>query len=584
MKRVLIKYVLFYICVLAIGTMLFDVGFEQGSRAIQFISNVYFVLLLLLIIGLPFRLFFTFPENPKISILILEVIYWAFLILLLFSLEFSPFSKTPFIGIFIHKYWLFAAFVIGLIKEISGLKINLMYKKANPALIFSGSFFALILAGSFLLILPRATYSGISYTNALFTSTSAVCVTGLVVVDTGTYFTRFGQVIIMTLIQLGGIGIMTFTSFFAYFFKGKSSYQNLILLGNLTNVNKMSEVFGTLKKVIIFTLLIEAFGIGLIYLNLSDCMTADEPRKLFFSVFHSISAFCNAGFSTLSDSFYDIRFRYNYLIHLVIASLFIIGGLGFPVVLNFFAFLKYIFIRHIFRWNRKREVIFKAHVINLNTRLVVYTTLILIGLGTLSFFVLEYNNTLAEHQGAGKILTAFFGAVTPRTAGFNTVETGSLYVTTMILLIGLMWIGASPASTGGGIKTSTFALAVLNVISQAKGRNRVEIFRREIPELSLNRAFTFMVLSVVIIGIAVFSLSITEPDKAFADILFETFSAFGTVGLSRGITNDLSVPGRYIIMLAMFIGRVGTLTLLVAFLRKTRSVIYQYPHEEILIN
>ncbi|MBN1970814.1 MAG: ATPase, partial [Candidatus Delongbacteria bacterium] len=394
----------------------------------------------------------------------------------------------------------------------------------------------------------------------------------------------FGQSVIMVLIQLGGIGIMTFTSFFAYFFMGGTSYHNLILLGALTSENKISKVLGTLKKILFFTLLVEAFGFVLIYFNLKFNTLPTHQNIVFFSVFHTVSSFCNAGFSTLSDSFYDINFRFNYLLHITIALLFIIGGLGFPVIINVYAWIKHVLINRILRLNKRREVLHKAHVFSLNTKLVLYTTLILLIAGTLSFLILEFNNTLAEHKGLGKIITAFFGAVTPRTAGFNTIDTAAIRIPTLMFIVLLMWIGASPASTGGGIKTSTFALAVLNVIHLARGKNKVELNRRQIPENSLMRSFSFVFLSLFLIGMVIFFLLISEPDKQATDLIFEAFSAFSTVGLSRGITGDLSVAGRYIIILAMFVGRVGALTFLASFLRKSTNKMFQYPTEGILIN
>ncbi len=584
MKIEYLKNLSLYGSTLAVCTMLFDVGFEQGDNLSQFINYLYLFFLILIIVGVPLKYIIEFPRNQKTRLFIIDSVYWFFLIVLLFSTKFSPLANPPFINFFTHKSWLFLAFCIGLIRELTGLELNLKYKKTNPALIFAESFGVLIVIGAFLLLLPRATYNGIDFSDALFTSTSAVCVTGLIVVDTGTHFTLFGQSIIMILIQLGGIGIMTFTSFFGFFFRGGSSYSNLILLRSFTNVEKMADVLKTLWKILLFTFLIEAIGFGLIYINVTGYSNMDENGKLFFSAFHAISAFCNAGFSTLSDSFYDIRFRFNYPLHLIIALLFIVGGLGFPVVINFYKYFKHFILNRLLRWNRKRVVIFKVHLINLNTKMVVYTTLVLITVGTIMFLILEYKNTLAIHHGAGKLITAFFGAVTPRTAGFNTIETDSILHSTMMLVIVLMWIGASPASTGGGIKTSTFALAILNAVSLVKGSNRLEFSRREIPGLSFKRAFAFLTLSLLVIGSATFLLLLTDPDKAFSDILFETFSAFSTVGLSRGITGELSLAGRYVIILTMFIGRIGLLTLLIAFFRRVQRIVYQYPSEDILIN
>jgi len=406
----------------------------------------------------------------------------------------------------------------------------------------------------------------------------------LTVVDTGSSFTTLGQSMIMILIQLGGLGIMTFTSFFVLFFSGKASYRSLIIIGDLASERKIASVFTTLLQILLFTLLIESAGGFLIYASLED-HAADIPGgRAFFSVFHTISGFCNAGFSTLPLNLYDMDFRFNYPLHLVIALLIIAGGLGFPVIINLYHYLGLMFLRILKRSRGNRAKFLPEHVITLHTRIVLVTTFWLIAAGTIAFLALEYDNTLSDHHGIGKWITAFFGSVTPRTAGFNTVDTASLQMATLVLVMMLMWIGASPASTGGGIKTSAFALAIMNALSLIRGRNRVEYAHREISVNSLNRASAFIVLSLLVISAAILTLLVTDPGIPFADSVFEVFSAFGTVGLSRGITPELSIPGKFLISITMFTGRVGTLTLLMAFFRKLKSTQYRYPSEEILIN
>ena len=560
--------------------MLFDIGYKQERKTLEILNESYFVYLLGIILFIPVKYIVDFKSFQKSRIWIFEGILWVFYLIILVRTPFSQLSN----GASTYKIWLFIAFSISMVREISGIQLNWRYKHANPATIFILSFALLIGAGAFLLMLPRATYSGIHFIDALFTSTSAVCVTGLIVVDTGTYFTVFGQTIIMFLIQAGGIGIMTFTSFFAYIFMGGASYQNLLLLGNLTNENKIAEVLGTLKKIVFFTFLVELVGFILIYINIKSMPLFKQEDALFFSAFHSISAFCNAGFSTLSDSLYDIHFRFNYLLQLTIAMLLIIGGIGFPVIINLYTWMKQLLINRFLRLNKRREIIHQAHVFTLNTKLVVYTTLILLVVGTVMFYALEYHNTLAEHKGIGKIVTAFFGAATPRTAGFNTVDISALHIPTLMFIILLMWIGASPASTGGGIKTSTFALAVLNVVSLVRGKGKVELDRRQILDTSIMRSFAFMFLSLFSIGLIIFMLFITEPEKKDSDLIFEVFSAFGTVGLSTGITHNLSVAGKFIITMTMFVGRVGALTFLSSLIKKSTGKLYQYPEEGILIN
>lgn len=568
---------------LAFLTLLFDLGFEHSIDASRILDRLYLFFLLFITLYVPFRYILSAPVHQKLQVWVTDGILFAFYLLVFLSRALADLSGRTLITVLENKIWLVPVFTFFLIRELSRFDFWFRNKKINPALLFVSSFFSLILVGTFLLMMPRATHSGISFTDAFFTSTSAVCVTGLIVVDTGTYFTQFGQVVIIILVQLGGLGIMTFTSFFVFFFSGGTSFHNMIVIGNVTHEKKLARVFSTLWNIVIFTFLLEAVGMILIYLSLDQPEEMVPGGKIFFSLFHAVSGFCNSGFSTLSHSLHEISFRFNYPLHLVIAMLFIIGGLGFPVITNIYNYLRHLFHKSL-RWLDPHKRTYHLHIISLNTRIVLLTTLILIVAGTIAFYLLEYHNTLSGHSGGGKLATAFFSAVTPRTAGFNSVDTGSLHLPTMIMVILLMWIGASPGSTGGGVKTSTFALSVLNVISLARGRNRVEFFNREIPNRSLKRASAFIILSFIMTGSAIFVLLLTDPGKSFSSILFEVFSAFSTVGLSRGITGDLSVAGKYVIIFTMFTGRVGTLTLLVAFFRKPRSLQYRYPSEDILIN
>jgi Trk-type K+ transport system membrane component len=466
------------------------------------------------------------------------------------------------------------------IREFSELKINFKRTVLNPAQLFILSFLVIIFIGTFLLILPNATYNGISYLDALFTSTSAVCVTGLVVVDTGTHFTLFGQTIIMILIQVGGLGILTFASYFSYFFKGGTSYENQFALSDMTSSKKLGEVFSTLKYIILITFGIELFAGILIYTSIDSSNFASQSEQLFFSTFHSISAFCNAGFSTLTYSLYETGFRFNYYLQLVIILTFGLGGLGFPIVVNILKYLKY---KIITMFSSKKSK-YRPWILNINSRITLVTTISISFVAFLIFYFLEYNNTLAEHNGFGKVVTALFGATTPRTAGFNTIDTATIAFPTLMMIFLLMWIGASPQSTGGGIKTSTFAIATLNIFSLAKGKSRIEIFRREIADISVRRAFAIISLSLIVIGIAIMSISIFDPEKQLMDIAFECFSAYSTVGLSLGITGDLSSASKFVIIIVMFVGRISMLSMVIAVFMKIKHKNYSYPKEEITIN
>jgi trk system potassium uptake protein TrkH len=570
----MINRISFWLSLLAVLSVIYDFGFNQSAFVQRVLHWTYLGAFFSGVTSLASRYLFK-GHFPRFLARIFDIVLFLFLVILLIH---NFWWGT--IPALYERPWVYVAVFLVFLREFSAIELDIYKKYLNPAQLFIASFLAIIIIGTSLLILPKATHSGISVIDALFTSTSAVCVTGLIVVDTGTYFTSFGKSVILFLIQAGGIGIMTFTSYFSYFFRGSSSYENQLLLKDMVNSEKIGEVFSTLKKIILLTFIIEAVGTGIIFFSLDARLISSTSERVFFSVFHSISAFCNAGFSTLENSLYAPGFRFNYPLHMIIAFLFIIGGIGFPIAFNFFKFLKHIFIERLLR--RKGNYI--PWLININTRLVLITTGALLLSGTLLFYLFEYNNTLAEHRGLGKVIAAFFGASTPRTAGFNSVDMSALNLSTLMVVFLLMWVGASPGSTGGGIKTTSFAIGTLNFISIARGKDRIEVFRREVSEMSVKRAFAVISLSLIVIGISVFLIAVFDPDKELLAIAFESFSAYSTVGLSLGVTGNLSAQSKLVIIITMFIGRVGMLTILTAFLRRMKPFKYRYPSEDILIN
>jgi Trk-type K+ transport system membrane component len=479
-------------------------------------------------------------------------------------------------------YWITFLILALLIRELSLVRWQIRRTSINPAQLFIGSFLLLIVMGALLLMLPRATYEGISFLDALFTSTSAVCVTGLIVVDTATYFTPFGQGIILLLIQIGGLGILTFASYFSFFFRGISSFENQLTISDILSAEKVGEVFSVLRYILVITFSIEAISAALIFFSVDTAAFTSWYDKLFFSVFHSVSAFCNAGFSTLTNGLYDEGLRFNYFLQFVIILTFGLGGLGFPIVANLASFVWYNFLRLVASEPKNKR--YRPWLLNLNSRITLITTLSLTIVGTIFMYLVEYHNTLADHRGIGKVVVALFEAATPRTAGFNNIDLTELRVPALLMTFFLMWIGASPVSTGGGIKTSTFAIALLNVVSVARGMPRMEVFRRQISENTVRRAFAVIALSLLVIGTGITLLTIFEGDKSLMGLAFECFSAYSTVGLSLGMTGSLSEPGKVVVIVLMFVGRVSMLSLLIAFFRKARFKSYRYPTEEITIN
>lgn len=568
------RHLPFIMSLLAITAVVYDYGFDQVDTVQNFLSNCFVYFLLFESVFLFIR-YWAQKKRPP-----LKVWFFDFILLLTFLVTIPVLLGWMDSPIFSSHYWIVPLFLVVFIRELSIQKIEFKRRFVNPAQLFMISFLLVIFGGTFVLMFPHATQNGISFVDALFTSASAVCVTGLSVVDTGTFFTPFGQTAIMILIQLGGLGIMTFTSYFSYFFTGDSSYENQLLIQEMTSSDKITEVFGTLKKVLLLTFAIEGIGAILIFSSLDLTLIPLLKDRLFFSIFHSVSGFCNAGFSTLTNNLYELEYRFNYPLHLTIAGLIVVGGIGFPILFNFYKYLKHICIHQLFR----KQGVHVPWVININTRIVVITTTILLVMGTALFYWFEYDNTLAEHSAYGKIVTAFFGAVTPRTAGFNTVDNSMLHLSTVLLLYFLMWVGASPGSTGGGIKTSTLAISILNSLSIARGKDRIEIYGREIADSSVRRAYSQIFLSLVVLSISVFFVAWFDGELGLRSIIFECISAFGTVGLSLGITAKLSDASKYVIIITMFVGRVSMLTLLVSFLKQVKFLKYRYPSDDILIN
>jgi trk system potassium uptake protein len=336
-----------------------------------------------------------------------------------------------------------------------------------------------------------------------------------------------------------------------------------------------------IQRILIITFFLEAIGAICIYFSTDPAMFSSRSDHWYFAIFHSISGFCSAGFTLMSDSLYDNAMRFNYPMQITIMGLFLLGGLGFGVLYNYAVFSKEV-IR-----GRIKSIFFKERVqktsllLNLNSKIVIRVSILLFGVGSLLYYLLEFNNSLSEHSGFGKFIAAMFAGATPRSAGFNNIDMDVVSFPAIMILLLYMWIGTGPASTGGGIKVTTFAVATLNIFSLVRGKDRLEILNREISSDSIKRAFAVISLSLIFIGIAVFLLSISDGEKGLLPIAFECFSAYCTVGLSLGITPDLSDMGKLVISLSMFIGRLSAITILSAMLTQVSIKSYRYPAEDI---
>jgi potassium uptake TrkH family protein len=428
-------------------------------------------------------------------------------------------------------------------------------------------------------MLPNSRTVPVSYQDALFTSVSAVCVTGLTVMDTATSFTDMGKIIILCLIQLGGLGMMTFTGFFSYIFTSRSSLQERMLLQDIFSAESLGNLFQILVKIVVFTFLLEAAGALIILSSLSEEM----PRRIFYSLFHSVSAFCNAGFSIFPAGLMSDDIRQNYVLLSAISVLIITGGLGFPVMIRFYAVVK---SRIAIIWDYIFRIRFRSKREKLDTgsKIALMTTLFLVLAGTVIFFLTERKSSMNSMTVSGQLFLSYFNSVTTRTAGFNMSDLTLLGYPAILFMTFLMWIGASPGSTGGGIKTSTFTLALLSAWSNIRGRKSLEISGREINQGTLNRILSIIILSLLLVGTGYFALLITETGKNPIYLLFESVSAFSTTGLSLADTSTLSHPGKNVIMVLMFVGRVGPLTLLTGLFFAGSRKYYSYPGGDISIN
>jgi len=442
----------------------------------------------------------------------------------------------------------------------------------SPARFSIFGFAALIIVGTALLMLPAASTSrNLRFVDALFTAVSASCVTGLVVVDTGSALSTFGQLVILGLIQAGGLGIMTMSTLFLLIGGRRPSLVGRMVIQDAFTGGGERSVPDIIRDVLLFTVVIEGIGASLLFLRFLPGRTVGEA--FFFSVFHAISAFCNAGFSFFSDSF--IAYREDLTVNLVICFLIVCGGIGFLVLSE----LKRNFPFNQRRWSR----------LSLHSKLVLSVTGILLALSSLLISLMEWHNTAESLSLPGRFLAGFFQAVSARTAGFNTLSIGEMANETLFVLMLLMFIGASPGSCGGGIKTSSFASLIVLGISRLRGHERPQIFHRTISASSIAKAMSVVLISTIVIAIATMAILMTELGETphslsrgkFLELLFEVVSAFGTVGLSTGVTEGLSQYGKLILSLVMFVGRLGPLVIVLAVSRP-EAPRYYYAEEEIM--
>lgn len=573
-----------------IAAIVIDYGFVLDDAEMALIHKVYQIGWWIYLLSFTFQLIYRWKDIRRKAISLTTVVGG---ILYLSALP-HIFKSTGDIA-WLSPLWTFLQnkfFIIGLLGVFSLIELSkgitrFVNRNTNPALLTVICFAVTIAFGALLLMLPRSTmeHIRIPVVDALFVSTSAVCVTGLSTVEVANTFTLEGQIIIALLIQIGGLGIMTITSFFAIFFMdGMGLYSQFTLRDMLSS--SADSLMSTLLHVLGFTLVIELFGAFFIWLSIHSTLDMTLSEEIFFSVFHSVSAFCNAGFSTLEGNLGNeaVMTGHNSM-YIVISILIILGGIGFPVLINLKRLLSYY-------WSRLMQRVFKSrrpqsrfsHLTDVNTKMVLYTTAALLIGGTLVIGLLEWNGAFSWLSADEKLVHIFFTSVVPRTAGFNSVSTIEFSRLTLVFLIILMWIGGASQSTAGGIKVNTFAVAIASVMSIIRGRQSTELFNREITYNSIRRTLAVVFGSIIIILTFYLTLLAFETDIPSMSLLFETVSAFSTVGSSMGITPLLGNESKILLVILMFIGRVGFITVLMSFVSNKRQTGYRLPKEDIIIN
>ena len=512
--------------------------------------------------------------TPK-TILLRSGLAETFLCALLIWTTVEPLSRIPSSGVLLAAE-VYAAFAV--LYALSTLLLNpeLIVSRwgslrlSRPQLVVF-SFLAVIGLGTLGLSLPKATVSpdGIGLIDTIFTATSAVCVTGLTVINVAQDLSTLGQGFMLALIQLGGLGLMTFTAFFSLILGRDLSLRGELVLRDTLDVQTVGRITSLVIGILTITIIAEGIGTILLFVSWPTDLPS-TAHGIFGSLFHSVSAFSNAGFSLLPTNDFSI-YRGAFVVNYTMMALIVVGGVGFFVIQN---------LLQVSPWGGGTDL--KRPRLTLHTKLVLTITAVLILIGATLFFTLERNASMAGYTIGEQITASLFQAVTSRTAGFSTVPIGQLTYSAAFLLMILMFIGASPGSTGGGVKTSTIGILFGTIRSILKGRTETEIFNRTIPQDQVNRALAIIFIAFGVISASVFALLIVEG-RPFMDVLFETISAFGTVGLSRGMTSELSSAGKVILIFTMLAGRIGPLTLALAIAERGVRGEYEYPQEYVML-
>jgi trk system potassium uptake protein len=571
------------VATMALGLLIYIVGFPQSDELRHI--EIYFMKFLFgfYILNYMVRFLYTFEPGKFIRSTWLELVL---VILLIVEATSTLFFSAPVVknilttigfGEYLYIYHLVLQAILLLFLVIDMAKVSTLFDlvKLEASTMFILSFLILIGVGTVMLMLPEMTTDqrGADWMTALFTSASASCVTGLIVVDTATYFSFKGQFVIMVLIQFGGLNIISFATFFASMYAKGVGIRHQSLMQDFFSSDSLFNANSLLRKIVLVTLLIEGIGAVVIYsLWNPEIQFSGITEKIFVSVFHSISAFNNAGFSTFSAGLYDPLHHNSYILYIAFIILIFMGSLGFSAIMDIFGIA-----------SMRKRLMLPWKKLQLSSQVALYSSLVLGFSGAIIFYFAERNNVLADQNNFEAIISACFQSIAARTAGFNTTDTSAWATPTYLLLIFLMFVGGSSGSTGGGIKTSTFTIILVSVYSTIRGKRNLELMKHNIAWELLNKAFSIFIFSATFVFLSTFLLTMIEPHMELIDLFFEATSAFATTGLSTGITAELSNPSKIILIIEMFVGRVGTMTLALTLSRRVLSVSYKYPNAHFMV-
>ncbi len=570
--------------VVSLLLLVYLIGFDVAARTQESIQMVIDKIVYLFMLFSVVKLLSTKKLRGNRMSWIASVVYGMLFLMLLpdiFTTAGTPFWESVW-ALLKHDYYQALVLILISVLELSDVFVGIMKHETNPSKIFVISFLMVILMGAGMLLLPNSTYNGIGLTDALFISTSAVCVTGLTPLNLTETFTTLGLAVICLLMQVGGLGLMTLTSFFATFFMGNRSIYNQMMLSDIFGSKQFGSLFGTLWRIMGFTAIIETIGFVCIWLQIHGRVGLELHQELGYALFHSISAFCNAGFVVETPLVSSPLLLGSNLLMLTVSGLVVLGGIGFPILENFMRVIGF-YLKNIIKKIVHHEVKLRRspHLWNLNSMIVLRTTALLLVVGTLGFAIFEWNN----FQGStlDRLVMSFFMSVNPRTSGFGVTNIGELCMPSLVLITFLMWIGGASQSTAGGIKVNTIAVAVINLWAVIRERRKVEVFGRELNQASVNRANATILMSILVLGVAVFVLTILEPQMGLKELFYEAMAALTTVGLGFGVTDQLGMASRIVVAILMFVGRIGLITLILGVVKREDELDYDFPKDDVII-